>query len=157
MSPQEIYLVARQAGFPASTAVKMVAIALKESGGNPAAYNGVPPDDSYGLWQINMIGNLGVARLAEFGLYAKTDLFDPSINARAALAIWNGNDSNLARHWYIDRGVNMQRFQQYLPVAQAAAEAIEPGQEEMFYVDPASSNMLLGVLLVVGLLWAMRS
>lgn len=135
MTAGEIYQVARAAGFPPSTAVSMVAIALKESGGNPYAYNGVPPDDSYGLWQINMLGNLGAARRVQFGLSANQQLFDPHVNARAALAIWGGNDANLGRHWYIDRGINRDRYFQYLPAAQAAAAAVDGAVPPVLYVD----------------------
>jgi hypothetical protein len=48
--------------FTPADAVVAVAIALAESGGNPAAHNPVPPDDSWGLWQINMRGHLGPVR-----------------------------------------------------------------------------------------------
>src|SRR3982750_492240 len=61
----------------------MAAIALAESNGNPTAHNAVPPDDSYGLWQINMRGKLGPARRQAFGIQSNTELFDPTKNARA--------------------------------------------------------------------------
>jgi hypothetical protein len=62
----------------------MVAIAMAESGGNILAHNSRPPDDSYGLWQINMIGALGVSRRAAFGLKKNEDLYNPAENARVA-------------------------------------------------------------------------
>lgn len=65
----------------------MVAIALAESGGNYRAHNPRPPDDSYGLWQINMHGTLGPLRRTQFGLKKNSDLFHPYANARAADAI----------------------------------------------------------------------
>lgn len=121
----DLYQLARGVGFPPDTAVKMVAIALKESGGDPLAHNTLPPDDSYGLWQINMYGALGPQRLVQFGLAAPSDLFDPATNAAAAYQIWGGNDNNLSIAWAInDGGVNQSRFQQYLPIAlQAQAMA----------------------------------
>lgn len=125
MTAAEIYAVARQAGFPADTATKMTAIALKESGGNPGAYNGTGPDNSYGLFQINMIGNLGPARREQFGLTDNSQLFDPLTNAQAAYAIWNGDDANLGKAWAIDRGVNQTRYLNFLPTAQEAAAAVE--------------------------------
>lgn len=121
LAPADIYRVALSAGFPADTAVKMTAIALKESAGDPLAHNAVAPDDSYGLWQINMIGSLGPARLAAWGLTDPSDLFDPLTNARAAYSLWAGDDANLARNWYIDRGTDKLRYEQYLPLAQQAA------------------------------------
>ncbi len=126
----QVYQVARSAGFPPATAAKMTAIAWKESAGNSDAYNGTGADDSYGLWQINMIDKpgyqLGQQRLAQFGIASKQQLFDPYTNARAAYLIWAGNDQNLAQHWYIaDGAANQARYEQYLPLAQNVAAAIE--------------------------------
>ena len=67
------------------------AIAMAESSGNPRAYNGSGADSSYGLWQINMRGSLGPARRAQFGLSANEDLFDPNVNARAAVSIYSSS------------------------------------------------------------------
>jgi hypothetical protein len=79
-------------GSPASAAVA-AAIALAESGGRPDAHNPKPPDDSYGLWQINMLGSLGPARRRQFGLSSNAALFDPLTNAKAAVAISGGGSS----------------------------------------------------------------
>jgi hypothetical protein len=81
-----------QAGGSAATAPIAAAIALAESAGNPSSYNGNAGtgDNSYGLWQINMIGSMGPARLKEFGLTSNTQLFDPLTNAKAALKVSNG-------------------------------------------------------------------
>jgi hypothetical protein len=65
----------------------MAAIAMAESGGNPGAHNPVPPDNSYGLWQINMLGAMGPARRREFGITSNEALYNPAINARAAAKI----------------------------------------------------------------------
>ncbi len=97
LSIQEMYALALSAGFPPSTAEKMVAIAMRESGGNPNAFNGKPPDESYGLWQINMLN--APERLRTFGIADAKELFTPAVNARAAFKLWAGKDSNLARHW----------------------------------------------------------
>jgi hypothetical protein len=70
-----------------SELIMAVAIALAESGGNMLAHNRVPPDDSYGLWQINMIGDLGPSRRDRFGLHKNNELYDPQTNAKAAKAI----------------------------------------------------------------------
>jgi hypothetical protein len=60
----------------------MYQIALAESGGNPAAYNGVGLDNSHGLWQINVHpqANPDLAGL---------DLTDPDTNAQAARTIYD--------------------------------------------------------------------
>lgn len=158
MSPEQIYAVALQAGFPSTTAVKMVAIALRESGGNPNAFNGDSStgDRSYGLWQINMYGNLAAERMRMLGLQSEQQLFEPAVNARAAYKIWNGNDANLARHWYIDRPVYKERYEQYLPVAQVAANAYggnipEQPMEEVpgsgFYIPILAAAAVIALLI----------
>jgi peptidoglycan hydrolase-like protein with peptidoglycan-binding domain len=73
--------------FTAADAVVAVAIALAESGGNPEAHNPVPPDDSWGLWQINMRGALGPDRRAKLGLTRNAELTDPAVCARAAALV----------------------------------------------------------------------
>ncbi len=73
----------------------MAAIAIAESGdvnhpekgANSQAHNPNPPDNSYGLWQINMIGNLGAQRRKEYNLPNNEALFDPATNARVAVGI----------------------------------------------------------------------
>jgi hypothetical protein len=125
MSPEEIYSVARYVGFPPAAAVSMVAIALKESGGNPQAYNGTPPDDSYGLWQINMYGALGPDRRRRYNLTANSDLFDPYVNGRAMMAILRGIGPSIAATiaiaiWRICPG-RKRRRQTWMAVRLAAA------------------------------------
>jgi len=80
---------AKNAGFSGDALIKAVAIALGESGGNTEAHNdnALTGDNSYGLWQINMLGSLGPARRRQFGLQSNNELFNPATNARAAYAI----------------------------------------------------------------------
>lgn len=87
LSPAQIAEHAHEAGFRGQDLTVAVAVALAESGGNTKAHNPVPPDDSYGLWQVNMIGSLGPARRDEFHLDSNRELFDPAENARAAWEI----------------------------------------------------------------------
>ncbi len=98
LSVQQVYNLARGAGFPPTTAQQMVAIAERESGLNPDAYTSSiagSTEASYGLWQINMSGSLGAARLAQFGIANASQLLDPATNAAAAFSIWGGNDAVL--------------------------------------------------------------
>jgi hypothetical protein len=87
LTMEQLVGLAKGAGFPTNEAIIMAAIAKGESGGNSNAKNFKPPDKSYGLWQINMIGKLGPARMQEFGLQREDQLFDPVTNAKAAYAI----------------------------------------------------------------------
>jgi hypothetical protein len=93
LSPEQIAQAAHDAGFRGHDLTTAVAIALAESGGDPRAHNPVPPDNSYGLWQINMIGALGPDRRHEFHLDANKELFDAETNAKAAFAISGKGDS----------------------------------------------------------------
>ena len=83
--------LARAAGIPDDKIPTMVAIALAESGGRSKAHNpdASTGDNSYGLWQINMLGNLGPARRKQFGISSNEELWDPVTNAKAALMILN--------------------------------------------------------------------
>ena len=91
LQTDEIARYARNAGFPEKEINTAIGVAMAESGGRTEAHNTTPPDDSYGLWQINMYGSLGPARLKQFGISRKAQLFDPSINAKAAYIVWKGS------------------------------------------------------------------
>lgn len=106
--------VLRQAGWPESLIVTMAAIGMSESSGNPRAHNPIPPDNSYGLWQINMIGSLGPARRARYGLKSNEDLYDPITNARVALDIYQ--QQGLSAWGPYVTGI----YKKYVPASQAA-------------------------------------
>lgn len=73
-------------GFEGKSLKIAWAIAKKESNGRPKAHNDNlgTGDNSYGIFQINMIGDLGDARREKFGLKKNSDLFDPVTNAEIA-------------------------------------------------------------------------
>lgn len=60
------------------------AVAKAESNGRPFAFNGNADtgDSSYGIFQINMIGNLGPDRKDKFNLDLNAELFSPVKNAQ---------------------------------------------------------------------------
>ena len=93
LSIQETANVLRQAGFKESEIPTMVAIGMGESGLRPDAHNPRYPDDSYGLFQINMLDEpgyeLGKERRTRYGLRSNEQLKDPLTNAKAALDIRN--------------------------------------------------------------------
>lgn len=100
----------QQAGFKGEALRKAWAVAMRESGGRPGAYNGnaATGDKSYGLFQINMLGNMGANRLKQFGLNSYDQLLDPVVNARAAYQMSKGGTSWGA--WDIDTsGYNYSR------------------------------------------------
>ena len=87
--------LAKKVGATDEEAVRLAAIAKYESGGRAGAHNDSylrgGSDNSYGLWQINMIGNLGPARMKEFGISSYDQLKDPVTNAQAALKVLRGS------------------------------------------------------------------
>jgi hypothetical protein len=77
--------------FPANEVENALRVSWRESHWNPFAHNAVPPDDSYGLFQINMLGYLGPARRRQFKILVNSQLYDPNINVAAARMIWEEN------------------------------------------------------------------
>lgn len=90
LTAKQVYALARQAGWSESDAITATAIAYYESGWDPGAHNpnAATGDNSYGLWQINMLGAMGPARRAQFGISSNDQLYDPATNARAAYAVY---------------------------------------------------------------------
>lgn len=87
LSSQQVYNYIRAAGATPEEARILTAIAKGESGWNTQAHNPVGRDNSYGLWQINMLGSMGAARRKQFGISSNEELWDPAVNAKAAVAI----------------------------------------------------------------------
>ncbi len=93
------------------------AVAMTESNGRPMAHNPnrKTGDDSYGLFQINMIDQLGQDRLKKFkfmGLKQKTDLFDPHLNAR--IASWMSKKGRDWSSWHRDFSVYRDRYDSFV-------------------------------------------
>lgn len=91
LSREEIRAAAASAGFSGNDLNIAVAVALAESGGNPRAHNATPPDNSYGLMQINMLGGMGPERRAKYNLKSNEDLYNPATNMRVAYGIFKGS------------------------------------------------------------------
>lgn len=87
MDQSQIYSLALSAGLPDGPAKIAAAIAMAESGGNENQITQDSDDDSYGLWQINMLGSLGPSRRFVYRLKSNNDLLIPQTNARVMSAI----------------------------------------------------------------------
>lgn len=87
-SQDEMETLAVQGGFDPKDAPLVAKIAMGESSGDPTAFNGVGRDQSYGLMQINMLGDMGPERRAQFGISSNEELNDPLTNMKAAYAIY---------------------------------------------------------------------
>ena len=82
-------------GFKGKELVVAWAVAKKESNGRPLAYNGnhKTGDSSFGMFQINMIDDLGPDRRTKFDLESNAELFNPVKNAEIAYYMSNGGEN----------------------------------------------------------------
>jgi len=87
-------------GFEGQNLKEAWAVAKKESGGRPLALNNSKRtgDSSYGLFQINMIGDLGPDRRDKFNLESNVELFNPVLNAQIAYYMTDGGKNWTAWH-----------------------------------------------------------
>ena len=92
LTDKELLQLLKFVGFEGNGLKMAWAVAKKESNGRPMAYNGnrKTGDSSYGIFQINMLGNLGDDRKEKFDLRSNVLLFDPVINAEIAYRMTNG-------------------------------------------------------------------
>lgn len=153
-----------------------VAIILAESGGDANAHNDNPAtrDDSYGLFQINMYGDLKAERAERYGLRSTSNLFEPKRNAEIAFDLFK-RAGNRFTDWstYLNGSyvIYLPRAQKAvknpdtdLPTIQSQLEQQFPGLAGFgslaeFLTDEGNWRRLGmfiggGVLLVVGLLLA---
>lgn len=97
-------------GFKGKDLIEAWAIAKKESRGNPLSHNGNRDtgDNSYGLFQVNMIGSLGDTRRGQFELSSNAELFNPVVNAQIAYhmsdggenwSAWKGTKTKVVQYW----------------------------------------------------------
>jgi lysozyme-like protein len=120
LSPAEIAEYAHRAGFRGEALRTAVAVALAESSGDTHAHNGVAPDNSYGLWQINMLGAMGPERREQFGIDHNAALFRPAENAAAAYAV-SGNGGDFGPWSTYTNG----SYRQYLDEARHGVRALD--------------------------------
>lgn len=108
LSDIQLVDVLKMAGFKGKNLKEAWAIAMRESHGRPVAYNGNrhTGDHSFGLFQINMIGGLGVERRAKFNLNTNSQLFDPVRNAEIAYYMSRGGED-----WSSWKGLNAKARQ----------------------------------------------
>ena len=92
LSPKELKQILYAAGFRGERLREAWGTAMKESTGRPRSHNNNKDtgDNSYGLFQINMIDSLGPARLEKYNLESNEDLFNPLVNAKIAFQMSNG-------------------------------------------------------------------
>jgi len=97
-------------GFKGQDLKEAWAIAKKESHGNPLSHNGnrKTGDNSFGLFQVNMLGSLGDDRRDKFNLASNAELFNPVVNAQIAYhmsgggkdwSAWKGLKTKAVKFW----------------------------------------------------------
>lgn len=139
LNASQVYSVARRAGASHQEAITLTAIAKGESGFRADAHNPVGRDNSYGLWQINMLGSMGVNRARQWGLKSYEELWDPRVNAKAALSILRSQGWNA---WTVySKGI----YKQYLNEATAAGNATADSYQQVLHgMDWRSITSALG-------------
>ena len=85
-SPTDLADMLELVGFKGYSLKLAWAVVMRESRGNSGSHNKTSStgDNSYGLFQINMLGSLGEDRREKFGIKSNAELFDPVTNAQAA-------------------------------------------------------------------------
>jgi hypothetical protein len=111
LSDGELKELLATVGFEGKALKTAWAIAKRESHGRPLAYNGNrnTGDSSYGIFQINMLGNLGVVRKEKFNLRSNVLLFDPVINAEITYYMTKGGTD-----WSAWKGLTQKAKEFYL-------------------------------------------
>lgn len=115
LSDTDLVKLLSAVGFEGKALKVAYAVAKKESNGRPLAHNGdrSTGDNSYGVFQINMLGSLGEDRLQKFDLKNNADLFDPVTNAQIAHHMSKGGEDWSS--WKIYPGQkNGERYENYL-------------------------------------------
>jgi hypothetical protein len=96
-----------------------VAIAKAESGWRTGALNPNGLDNSYGLMQMNMYGDMGPARRQRWGLSSNDELYNPDTNMRAAYDLYSSTGG--FSHWTT---YTSGKYQEYMDDARAAVTQV---------------------------------
>ena len=92
LTDHELIDLLKAVGFTGTSLKTAWAVAKAESNGRPFAFNGNvnTGDNSYGVFQINMIGDLGPDRRDKFDLDFNAELFSPVKNAEIVFHMTKG-------------------------------------------------------------------
>ena len=119
LSDSDLKGLLSEVGFKGQALRIAWAVAKKESNGRPKAHNGdlSTGDNSYGIFQINMLGSLGKDRREKFELKSDLELFDPVKNAQ--IAYYMTNEGSNWSSWKIypgkDNGSRYAEFFEKFP------------------------------------------
>ena len=92
LTDKQLVEMLRAVGFTGKGLRTAWAVAKSESNGRPLAFNGnlKTGDNSYGVFQINMLGDLGPERRDKFDLATNAELFSPVTNAQIVYIMTQG-------------------------------------------------------------------
>ena len=95
LTPEDLKDLLWAVGFEGTALKTAWAVARVESNGRPLALNDniKTGDKSYGIFQINMLGNLGDDRKEKFELVSNKELFDPVTNAEITYYMTKGGEN----------------------------------------------------------------
>jgi len=111
LTDKELKELLSAVGFEGKALKMAWAIAKSESNARPMAYNGnrKTGDSSYGIFQINMLGELGIDRKEKFELKSNILLFDPVINSEITYYMTKGGTD-----WSSWSSLNGARFKEFV-------------------------------------------
>jgi hypothetical protein len=92
LTDEQLVELLKAIGFKGNSLRSACAVAKAESNGRPFAFNGNTEtgDSSYGVFQINMMGELGPDRREKFDLDSNVELFNPVTNLKITFHMTNG-------------------------------------------------------------------
>ena len=110
LTDEQLVDMLKAVGFKGKALRSACAIAKAESNGRPLAFNGnvKTGDSSYGVFQINMLGELGSDRREKFQLDSNAELLNPVVNAQIALHMTKGGAD-----WSSWSSVNGKRYKEW--------------------------------------------
>jgi hypothetical protein len=110
LTDEQLVNMLKFVGFDGKSLRSACAIAKAESNGRPLAFNGniKTGDSSYGVFQINMLGELGSDRREKFELDSNAELLNPVVNAQIALHMTKGG-----KDWSSWSSLNGKRYHEW--------------------------------------------
>jgi hypothetical protein len=111
LAPEDLKDLLWAVGFEGTALKTAWAVARVESNGRPLALNDNTQtgDKSYGIFQINMLGQLGEDRKDKFELVSNKELFDPVTNAEITYYMTKGGTN-----WSAWKGLTQRAKEFYL-------------------------------------------
>jgi len=110
LTDEQLVELLKAIGFKGVGLRSACAIAKAESNGRPFAFNGNEEtgDSSYGVFQINMVGELGPDRRDKFDLTSNVELFNPVTNSKITFHMTKGG-----KDWSAWSSVNGPKYQEW--------------------------------------------